>query len=345
MELEENTAEARAQEEAEAADVRNSVHFSALPDYQSTVPLGPHPSLAMFEHPGFLESLSDEHRAAIQELKRNLPLDMDLLERCLWDDRQLRRFLVARDWNVKKSTDLMLESIRWRSEFKPLSIRPEDVHCEFEWRRMYRHGTDLNRRPIVMVIPTGKTSEDWDKQLQYLIFNLESAIASMDASASVEQMAWVLNWSGFSLSDAAPRAFGQRVLNVLSTNYPERLAGFFSLDAPLLFRVVWNFLSPFINSNTKRKMHFLTGSIAPGSNKYRKMADFFDLDQIEIPYCGRNHYDIGTGDNAEVYWKKVMDDFAAREELYRQRLSNFLQSKDGLDYLEKRKNLALPDAG
>jgi hypothetical protein len=308
----------------------NHAEFSATEEYARTVPSGPNESYAVYEYPEFIESLPQDQQKAISDLRANIPLDLTPEERCWWDARALRRFLVAREWNVKKATDMMLECIKWRHEYKPWEVKPEDVEEEFlKWTKMYRHGFTKGGQPVLYVVPTGKTSEQWDIQLNHLVFNLENAFATMDASKGVEQIVWIVNWAEFSLSDAAPLSFGRTVLSVLQNMYPERLNCFFCMDAPFYFRAVWTVLSPVINANTKKKIHFLTGSIKEGSSKYKKMLEVFDLDQLEVPFCGTNQYKL----TPDIYWEKSKADYVRRQELVKQRVENFLNSEEGRAYV------------
>lgn len=38
-------------------------------------------------------------------------------------DATISRYLRARNWNVKKATKMIKETLRWRSEYKPEAIR------------------------------------------------------------------------------------------------------------------------------------------------------------------------------------------------------------------------------
>jgi len=58
----------------------------------------------------------------IKELKAAIgPLTGHNLEFCT--DSCLRRYLKARSWNVAKSKNMLEESLKWRSTFKPQEIR------------------------------------------------------------------------------------------------------------------------------------------------------------------------------------------------------------------------------
>lgn len=58
----------------------------------------------------------------VNELKTALgPLSGRSLQYCT--DACLKRYLVARNWNVEKSKKMLEETLRWRSTYKPEEIR------------------------------------------------------------------------------------------------------------------------------------------------------------------------------------------------------------------------------
>lgn len=58
----------------------------------------------------------------INEIRRLLgPLPEKLSIYC--SDATISRYLRARNWNVKKATKMIKETLRWRSEYKPEAIR------------------------------------------------------------------------------------------------------------------------------------------------------------------------------------------------------------------------------
>lgn len=47
------------------------------------------------------------------------------------DSRTYERFLVARDLDLKKATDMLLSCLKWRLEKKPAHIKEEEVRLPF----------------------------------------------------------------------------------------------------------------------------------------------------------------------------------------------------------------------
>nr|GMC52283.1 random slug protein 5-like [Ipomoea batatas] len=64
----------------------------------------------------------DEQLQKVNELRTSLgPLSGRSLQYC--SDACLKRYLVARSWNVDKAKKMLEETLKWRSTFKPEEIR------------------------------------------------------------------------------------------------------------------------------------------------------------------------------------------------------------------------------
>lgn len=62
------------------------------------------------------------------------------------------RYLRARVWDVKKAKKMLIETIKWRHEYKPHSIRARDIESELNHKgKMYRGGFDKLNRPLIIM--------------------------------------------------------------------------------------------------------------------------------------------------------------------------------------------------
>lgn len=107
-------------------------------------------------------------------------------------------------------------------------------------------------------------------------------------------MVWVIDFSGFSLSNAPPINIALETLNILSNHYPERLGTAIMTDTPWIFGVFWKAVSPFINPVTYNKIIFANGE----AEKQKVFSRYFDPNQLEKRFGG-NH-DFVFDDN---FWK------------------------------------------
>ena len=91
------------------------------------------------------------------------------------EDYQLVRFLIARQYDTKKSFDLINEAIRWR-----LQRRPHEYEHDPEWierlsrlsetGRVYHKGFDRWQRPVLVFDNAATvTTRDGDEQIKFLV--------------------------------------------------------------------------------------------------------------------------------------------------------------------------------
>jgi CRAL/TRIO domain len=104
--------------------------------------------------------------------------------------------------------------------------------------------------------------------MKHLVHVLEKAIActkrksveiSGGESPPLEKFVVVCDYADFSLSESGPVSTAQRTLEILQTHYPERLYRAYVLNPPLVFRVFWAIIRPFVDPATKRKIVFCSG--------------------------------------------------------------------------------------
>lgn len=283
------------------ATLATSSDAAAAPRDVDELHFPPSPHASYYTSPGTVE-LTDENRSKLESVRANLAEELkDSENKAFVDDRCIRRYLVARNWNVDKATEMLRNTLTWRKSYKPHLISPTDMEKEASWGLMYRRGFDKRNRPVLLVRPAKKSSEDWDTQLRHIVWNFESAIATM--AEGVEQIVWLVDYRNFSLIGAPPLSFGKQVMSTLADHYPERLGHVFALDPPMIFRFFWTAISPFIHQQTKDKILFLTGS-----DKAKRLAEYFDEEDLEEDFTGKNKLTY----NHEKYWKKAAEHYDIR---------------------------------
>jgi hypothetical protein len=79
------------------------------------------------------------------------------------------------------------------------------------------------------------TSED--NQLRHLVYLLENAIINLPPEQ--EQMVWLIDFNGWSLSNYVPVTTVREATNILQNHYPERLAAALLYNPPRIFEAFW----------------------------------------------------------------------------------------------------------
>jgi hypothetical protein len=103
------------------------------------------------------------------------------------DDRQLLRFLIARNFNQKASFDLMIEALKWRDKRQPGRIEKQEnwerkMSKESETGKIYCPGYDRWGRSVLVFDNTVQNTPHVDDHMLFLAWNLEFAIKMMQLS-------------------------------------------------------------------------------------------------------------------------------------------------------------------
>lgn len=215
----------------------------------------------------------------------------------------MARYLRARDWDVAKAESLLRSTLEWRNTFKITEISPLDdaISLEGETGKTYRNGFDLLGRPIIYMKPRFQNTKNYDKQVRYTVHHLERAMESMNQFEGVEQMVLFIDFHGYSITNAPPMSVTKEVLGILLNCYPERLGLALMIDAPFLFNMAYKVIYPFLPTETRKKIHFISGN---KEEKRTAISAFIHPSVLESEYGGDNHCHF----DHESYKKKEAHD-------------------------------------
>eukprot|EP01122_Echinamoeba_exundans_P006138 TRINITY_DN1671_c0_g1_i2.p1 TRINITY_DN1671_c0_g1~~TRINITY_DN1671_c0_g1_i2.p1 ORF type:complete len:301 (-),score=39.25 TRINITY_DN1671_c0_g1_i2:150-1052(-) len=236
-----------------------------------------------------LVSLTKEQQECLEAFKKRAEelsrqYDADLRT---WaaDTLCLLRYLRARNFNIEKSEKMLAESLKWRSEFGPHKINPDDVKEVLKLGTLYQNGKDKEGRPLLFIKPGTYNPHSVETKVRTMIYTLEQAIARMDRSKGVEKMVWFMDFTDYASRARSPdgRKVAQTCLGLLQDHYPERLGLAFIVNPPWWVSLLFTILSPFMDAVTKAKIHFISGDPA---KLHAQLCDFVEDDQLERCYGG-----------------------------------------------------------
>ncbi|KAG6767941.1 hypothetical protein POTOM_026832 [Populus tomentosa] len=186
------------------------------------------------------ENGPSERDAKVCELRAALgPLSGRSLQYCT--DSCLRRYLEARNWNVDKAKKMLEETIKWRATFKPEEIRWHEVAHEGVTGKISRANFhDRSGRTVLIMRPGMQTTKCTEDNVRYMVYLLENGILNL--ADGQEQMSWLLDFTGWSLSTNIPIKTSRDCINVLQNHYPQRLAIAFLYNPPRIFEAFWKHL-------------------------------------------------------------------------------------------------------
>ncbi|KAL2498383.1 Sec14p-like phosphatidylinositol transfer family protein [Abeliophyllum distichum] len=218
----------------------------------------------------------------VNEVKAALgPLSGRSLQYCT--DACLKRYLVARNWNVEKSKKMLEETLRWRSTYKPEEIRWHEVAIEGETGKVYRANfRDRHGRTVLILRPGMQNTSSLDNQMKHLVYLIENAILNLPEDQ--EQMAWLIDFTGWSLSNNVPIKSARDTINILQNHYPERLAIAFLYSPPRIFEAFWKVVRYFLDPKTFQKVKFV---YPKNKDSVELMSSYFDSDNLPTEFGGK----------------------------------------------------------
>ena len=90
-------------------------------------------------------------------------------------------YLRARQFDISKSSKLLVESLTWRLAYKPASITAKEVEPECATGKIrVLPELDRHNRPILVLDSSRENSKNHDSQLRHLVWQLERAKSKMN---------------------------------------------------------------------------------------------------------------------------------------------------------------------
>ncbi|KAL2339883.1 hypothetical protein Fmac_007823 [Flemingia macrophylla] len=226
--------------------------------------------------------ISQEQQAMINEVRSLIgPLSDKASLYC--SDASISRYLRSRNWNVKKATQMLKQSLEWRKEYKPEEIRWEEVADEAETGIMYRPNYhDKYGRSVLVMRPCCQNSKSTEEQVKYFVYSMENAILNLPPHQ--EQVIWLVDFKGFKLSDISFKVT-RETAHILQQYYPKRLGLAIMYNAPMIFHTFLSMVKPFAETETYNKVKFAYSN----DRKTKKiMEDLFDMNNLESAFGGND---------------------------------------------------------
>jgi len=238
----------------------------------------------------------------LMELKRHFP---NLEPR--FDSFYLSRFLRARKGDVPKAVKMLQAHFNWRRTNNVDAIYYNSMHQdqivfpeEAEIARVYPTGywgvnelgqpiyyerigmTDF--KALVRICSKERFIEYWTYQYEKLVWLRLPATRPRNAALTYQdRTVSFVDLKGFSwahLSETSRSVF--REITVLAaSNYPEIVNSVFVLNAPKMFSFMWSGLKVFVDTDTRKKIRFITAA------KKSEMDEYINTDALPDFLGGR----------------------------------------------------------
>ncbi|KAK0577064.1 hypothetical protein LWI29_027398 [Acer saccharum] len=198
-------------------------------------------------------------------------------------DACLKRYLEARNWNVDKAKKMLEETLKWRSTYRPEEIRWNEVALEGETGKLFRASFhDRQGRSVLIMRPGFQNTKSIDDQIRHLVYLIENAILNLPEGQ--DQMAWLIDFTGWSLSTSVPIKSARDTIHILQNHYPERLAIAFLYNPPRIFEAFWKVVKYFLDAKTFQKVKFV---YPKNKDSVEVMRSYFDEENLPIEFGGK----------------------------------------------------------
>jgi len=189
---------------------------------------------------------------------------------------------------IDLTADQIIETVKWRSEFKVKEINPVDLETAMRPAEAYLSPGKGKKGQAIIINTKSKEKQQYDSSyIRSAVYWMEKAIDEMKDS---DQQQWIVladikNWGPM---NRVPISIAMELIKVLQLHYRERLQRVYVLNSPLVFRVFWKLVSKLVEPDTREKIKFL-----PNTNPdslWEQFKDDIDREQLQIQFGGDLEY-------------------------------------------------------
>ncbi|XP_030458370.1 phosphatidylinositol transfer protein CSR1 [Syzygium oleosum] len=194
---------------------------------------------------------SREARKLVLEVKERLEKDCCSLpvgKNGRDDEDMIYWFLKDRKFVVEDAVAKLTKAIKWRQEFKVSELTEESVKSIAETGKAYVHDFfDVNDRPVLVVVASKHfpAVQDPVENEKLCVFLIEKALSKLPDGK--EEILGIFDLRGFGTENADLK-FLTFVFHVFYYYYPKRLGQVLFVDAPFVFKPIWQLAKPLLKS-------------------------------------------------------------------------------------------------
>ncbi|KAE8124269.1 hypothetical protein FH972_019170 [Carpinus fangiana] len=187
------------------------------------------------------------------------------------DEDMILWFLKDRKFSVEDAVAKLTKAIKWRQEFKVSELSEELVKNVAQTGKAYVHDfLDVNDRPVLIVVASKHfpAMQDPAENEKLCVLMIEKALGKLPAGK--EEILGIFDLRGFG-TDNADLNFLTFLFDVFYCYYPRRLGQVLFVEAPFVFKPIWQLARPLLKSyaslvrfcsvETVRKEYFAEGTV------------------------------------------------------------------------------------
>eukprot|EP01134_Creolimax_fragrantissima_P006663 CFRG6663T1 len=216
----------------------------------------------------------DPGERLLQQMKEKYPNDGDVT---------LRRFLKARNYNIKAAMAMRDEDLTFRDQIGPLD---ENQFVKmFKMGVSYLHGRAMDGTPINIIQVKNMNVKLLNcDEVQKLVIFVTDQIRSL--CPAKESFTVIVDLEHFSVSKNVNIPLYLDAIALINRCLPEVLERVRIVNAPYMFKGVWTIVSKALDSRTIDKINFL------GPKEYHKFLDFIEPENLPKRYGGTSTFEF-----------------------------------------------------
>ncbi|KAK3037548.1 hypothetical protein RJ639_030356, partial [Escallonia herrerae] len=217
---------------------------------------------------------TNDSRKIVVEVKEKLAkdhYDLPVGRNGREDEDMILWFLKDRKFCVEDAVSKLSKAIKWRQEFGVSQLSEESVKNAAETGKAYMHEfLDVNDRPVLIVEASKHFPEDPSEDEKLCVFLIERALRELPdgkeeilvimdlrgfgtKNADLKFLTFLVMIYGLSVDNCLDSDFDfvkeiKRVFDVLYSYYPRRLGQVLFVDAPFVFKPIWQLVKPLLKS-------------------------------------------------------------------------------------------------
>lgn len=164
------------------------------------------------------------------------------------DEDMILWYLKDRDFSVEDAVAKLAKAISWRQEFGVSDLSEESVRNIAETGKAYIHDfLDVCDRPVLIVVASKHlpAKQEASENEKLCVFLVEKALSKLPAGK--EQILGIFDLRGFGTKNADLK-FLTFLFDVFYNYYPRRLGQVLFVDAPFVFKPLWQLAKPLLKS-------------------------------------------------------------------------------------------------
>uniref|UniRef100_A0A1I8H8W6 CRAL-TRIO domain-containing protein n=1 Tax=Macrostomum lignano TaxID=282301 RepID=A0A1I8H8W6_9PLAT len=217
-----------------------------------------------------MDDLSPEKQKLFLEFK-DQAASLIVKGKFLHEDHFLKKWLIARNWDVSKAVAMFAESEKFKKEMDVdhlLDWEPPEVLKQYYCGGIIGHAkdgspvklaaTNLDMKGLLMACRRQDVIKNRLRECELVVKELEAQTRRL--GVWVDKMTIIFDQSHASQMLWGPaRDINTYFAKMLESNYPEMLGKMFVVNAPAIFPLLWKLFRPFLAEETKNKIFVLGG--------------------------------------------------------------------------------------